>query len=146
MKLSSLRPTKGATSNRKRVGRGHGSGLGRTAGRGEKGYHSRSGSKNRSWFEGGQMPLHRRLPKRGFSNYLFRKQYQIVNLRDIDALNLEEIDSKKLFDNGLIRSFLQPVKILGNGDVSKAIKIKATTFSKSAILNIEKAGGEVELQ
>lgn len=146
MKLSSLKPTKGATSNRKRVGRGHGSGLGRTAGRGEKGYHSRSGSKNRSWFEGGQMPLHRRLPKRGFSNYLFRKQYQIVNLRDIDALNLEEIDSKKLFDNGLIRSFLQPVKILGNGDVSKAIKIKATTFSKSAILKIEKAGGEVELQ
>ena len=146
MKLSSLGPTKGATSNRKRVGRGHGSGLGRTAGRGEKGYHSRSGSKNRSWFEGGQMPLHRRLPKRGFSNYLFRKQYQIVNLRDIDALNLEEIDSKKLFDNGLIRSFLQPVKILGNGDVSKAIKIKATTFSKSAILKIEKAGGEVELQ
>lgn len=146
MKLSSLRPTKGATSNRKRVGRGHGSGLGRTAGRGEKGYHSRSGSKNRSWFEGGQMPLHRRLPKRGFSNYLFRKQYQIVNLRDIDALNLEEIDSKKLFDNGLIRSFLQPVKVLGDGDVSKAIKIKATTFSKSAILKIEKAGGEVELQ
>ena len=146
MKLSSLGPTKGATSNRKRVGRGHGSGLGRTAGRGEKGYHSRSGSKNRSWFEGGQMPLHRRLPKRGFSNYLFRKQYQIVNLRDIDALNLEEIDSKKLFDNGLIRSFLQPVKILGDGDVSKAIKIKATTFSKSAILKIEKAGGEVEFQ
>ena len=146
MKLSSLGPTKGATSNRKRVGRGHGSGLGRTAGRGEKGYHSRSGSKNRSWFEGGQMPLHRRLPKRGFSNYQFRKQYQIVNLRDIDALNLEEIDSKKLFDNGLIRSFLQPVKILGDGDVSKAIKIKATTFSKSAILKIEKAGGEVELQ
>tara|TARA_B100001750_G_C15521454_1_gene611932 strand:+ start:4121 stop:4561 length:441 start_codon:yes stop_codon:yes gene_type:complete len=146
MKLSSLGPTKGATSNRKRVGRGHGSGLGRTAGRGEKGYHSRSGSKNRSWFEGGQMPLHRRLPKRGFSNYLFRKQYQIVNLRDIDALNLEEIDSKILFDNGLIRSFLQPVKILGDGDVSKAIKIKATTFSKSAILKIEKAGGEVELQ
>ena len=146
MKLSSLRPTKGATSNRKRVGRGHGSGLGRTAGRGEKGYHSRSGSKNRSWFEGGQMPLHRRLPKRGFSNYLFRKQYQIVNLRDIDALNLEEIDSKKLFDNGLIRSFLQPVKILGDGDVSKAIKIKATTFSKSAILKIEKAGGAVEVE
>ena len=146
MDLKSLKPIKGATSNRKRVGRGHGSGLGRTAGRGEKGYHSRSGSKNRSWFEGGQMPLHRRLPKRGFSNYQFRKQYQIVNLRDIDALNLEEIDSKKLFDNGLIRSFLQPVKILGDGDVSKAIKIKATTFSKSAILKIEKAGGKVELQ
>ena len=146
MDLSSLKPTKGATSTRKRVGRGHGSGLGRTAGRGEKGYHSRSGSKHRPWFEGGQMPLHRRLPKKGFSNYLFRKQYQIVNLKDIEALNIDEIDSKKLFDKGLIRSSLQPVKILGNGDIKKAIKIKATSFSKSAIIKIENAGGKAELQ
>ncbi len=146
MDLTSLRPAKGATFNRKRVGRGHGSGLGRTAGRGEKGYHSRSGSKNRSWFEGGQMPIHRRLPKRGFSNYLFRKQYQIVNLRDIDALNMDEIDSKKLFDNGLITSSLQPVKVLGDGEIKKAIKIKATSFSQSAILKIEKVGGKIELQ
>ena len=146
MDLSSLKPTKGATSNRKRVGRGHGSGLGRTAGRGEKGYHSRSGSKNRSWFEGGQMPIHRRLPKRGFSNHLFRKEYQIVNLRDIEALNIDEIDSKKLFDNGLICSFLQPVKVLGDGEIKKAMKIKATSFSQSAILKIEKAGGKIELQ
>jgi len=146
MKLSFLKPTKGATSNRKRVGRGHGSGLGRTAGRGEKGYHSRSGSKHRPWFEGGQMPLHRRLPKRGFSNYLFRKQYQIVNLRDIDTLNTDEVDSKKLFDNGLISSSLQPVKVLGDGELKKAIKIKATSFSKSAVSKIEKAGGAVEIQ
>jgi len=146
MKLSLLKPTKGATSNRKRVGRGHGSGLGRTAGRGEKGYHSRSGSKHRPWFEGGQMPLHRRLPKRGFSNYLFRKQYQIVNLRDIDTLNTDEVDSKKLFDNGLISSSLQPVKVLGDGELKKAIKIKATSFSKSAVSKIEKAGGTVEIQ
>lgn len=146
MKLSLLKPTKGATSNRKRVGRGHGSGLGRTAGRGEKGYHSRSGSKHRPWFEGGQMPLHRRLPKRGFSNYLFRKQYQIVNLRDIGTLNEDEVDSKKLFDNGLISSSLQPVKVLGDGELKKAIKIKATSFSKSAVLKIEKAGGTVESQ
>ena len=146
MKLSLLKPTKGATSNRKRVGRGHGSGLGRTAGRGEKGYHSRSGSKHRPWFEGGQMPLHRRLPKRGFSNYLFRKQYQIVNLRDIDTLNTDEVDSKKLFDNGLISSSLQPVKVLGDGELKKAIKIKATSFSKSAVSKIEKAGGAVEIQ
>ncbi len=146
MKLSLLKPTKGATSNRKRVGRGHGSGLGRTAGRGEKGYHSRSGSKHRPWFEGGQMPLHRRLPKRGFSNYLFRKQYQIVNLRDIGTLNEDEVDSKKLFDNGLISSSLQPVKVLGDGELKKAIKIKATSFSKSAVLKIEKAGGTVEIQ
>ena len=146
MKLSLLKPAKGATSNRKRVGRGHGSGLGRTAGRGEKGYHSRSGSKHRPWFEGGQMPLHRRLPKRGFSNYLFRKQYQIVNLRDIGTLNEDEVDSKKLFDNGLISSSLQPVKVLGDGELKKAIKIKATSFSKSAVTKIEKAGGAVEIQ
>ena len=146
MKLSLLKPTKGATSNRKRVGRGHGSGLGRTAGRGEKGYHSRSGSKHRPWFEGGQMPLHRRLPKRGFSNYLFRKQYQIVNLRVIGILNEDEVDSKKLFDNGLISSSLQPVKVLGDGELKKAIKIKATSFSKSAVSKIEKAGGAVEIQ
>ncbi len=146
MKLSLLKPTKGATSNRKRVGRGHGSGLGRTAGRGEKGYHSRSGSKHRPWFEGGQMPLHRRLPKRGFSNYLFRKQYQIVNLRVIGTLNEDEVDSKKLFDNGLISSSLQPVKVLGDGELKKAIKIKATSFSKSAVTKIEKAGGAVEIQ
>ena len=146
MRLSLLKPVKGATSNRKRVGRGHGSGLGRTAGRGEKGYHSRSGSKHRPWFEGGQMPIHRRLPKRGFSNYLFRKQYQIVNLRDIDTLNTDEVDSKKLFDNGLISSSLQPVKVLGDGELKNAIKIKATSFSKSAVLKIEKAGGTVEIQ
>ena len=146
MRLNLLKPTKGSTSNRKRVGRGHGSGLGRTAGRGEKGYHSRSGSKHRPWFEGGQMPLHRRLPKRGFSNYLFRKQYQIINLRDIDTLNTDEVDSKILFDNGLISSFLQPVKVLGDGELKKAIKIKATSFSKTAISKIEKAGGKVEIQ
>jgi len=146
MDLSSLKPTKGATSSRKRLGRGHGSGSGRTAGRGEKGYHSRSGSKNRSWFEGGQMPIHRRLPKRGFSNYLFRKNYQIVNLRDLDGLNLDEIDPKVLYDNGLINSFLQPVKVLGDGEVKKAIKVKATKFSQSAVLKIEKAGGAVEVE
>ena len=146
MDLSSLKPTKGATSSKKRLGRGHGSGSGRTAGRGEKGYHSRSGSKNRSWFEGGQMPIHRRLPKRGFSNYPFRKNYQIVNLRDLGSLNLDEIDPKVLYDNGLINSFLQPVKVLGNGEVKKAIKVKATKFSQSAVLKIEKAGGAVEVE
>ena len=146
MDLSSLKPTKGSTSSKKRLGRGHGSGSGRTAGRGEKGYHSRSGSKNRSWFEGGQMPIHRRLPKRGFSNYPFRKNYQIVNLRDLGGLNLDEIDPKVLYDNGLINSFLQPVKVLGDGEVKKAIKVKATKFSQSAVLKIEKAGGAVEVE
>ena len=80
MKLGLLKPSKGATSSKKRIGRGHGSGLGRNAGRGDKGYHSRSGSKHRPWFEGGQMPLHRRQPKRRFSKFLFRKEYKVVNI------------------------------------------------------------------
>ena len=92
------------------------------------------------------MPIHRRLPKRGFSNYPFRKNYQIVNLRDLGGLNLDEIDPKVLYDNGLINSFLQPVKVLGDGEVKKAIKVKATKFSQSAVLKIEKAGGAVEVE
>ena len=92
MKLLSLKPSKGATQRKKRPGRGNGSGLGRTAGRGEKGYHARSGSKNRSWFEGGQMPIHRRLPKRGFSNYWFKNSFQIVNLESINLLKSKKID------------------------------------------------------
>ena len=104
MRLHTLKTTKGATQSKNRPGRGNSSGLGRTAGRGEKGYHARSGSKNRSWFEGGQMPIHRRLPKRGFSNSLFRKTYQVVNLKAINELGLEVIDSQILHENGLVRS------------------------------------------
>ena len=100
MKLLSLRPSIGATQSKKRPGRGNGSGLGRTAGRGEKGYHARSGSKNRSWFEGGQMPIHRRLPKRGFSNSLFRKTYQVVNIQAINELGLETVDAQILQEKG----------------------------------------------
>ena len=146
MKLLSLKPSKGATQKKKRPGRGNGSGLGRTAGRGEKGYHARSGSKNRSWFEGGQMPIHRRLPKRGFSNSLFCKTYQVVNIQAINKLGLETVNAQILKEKGLVRSALQPIKILGDGNIESSIKITASCFSKSAKEKIEKAGGSVEVQ
>ena len=146
MKLLSLRPSIGATQSKKRPGRGNGSGLGRTAGRGEKGYHARSGSKNRSWFEGGQMPIHRRLPKRGFSNSIFRKTYQVVNLQAINELGLETVDAQILQEKGLVRSALQPIKILGDGNIETSVNITASCFSKSAKEKIEQAGGSVEVQ
>jgi large subunit ribosomal protein L15 len=146
MKLNSLKPSKGATKSKKRSGRGHGSGLGRTAGRGEKGYHARSGSKNRSWFEGGQMPIHRRLPKRGFSNSLFRKTYQVVNLQAINELGLETVDAQILHEKGLVQSALQPIKILGDGNIESSVKVTASCFSKSAKEKIEQAGGSIEVQ
>jgi large subunit ribosomal protein L15 len=146
MKLNSLKPSKGATKSKKRSGRGGGSGLGRTAGRGEKGYHARSGSKNRSWFEGGQMPIHRRLPKRGFSNSLFRKTYQVVNLQAINELGLETVDAQILHEKGLVQSALQPIKILGDGNIESSVKVTASCFSKSAKEKIEQAGGSAEVQ
>ena len=140
MKLNSLSPINGSTKSRKRVGRGHGSGLGKSAGRGDKGAGQRSGFKRRAWFEGGQMPLARRLPMRGFYN-LFKKDFQIVNINRIEALGLKEVNAQILKDNGLIRSALKPVKILGNGDIKSKIDITATVFSQSAKEKIEKAGG-----
>ena len=140
MKLNSLSPINGSTKSRKRVGRGHGSGLGKSAGRGDKGAGQRSGFKRRAWFEGGQMPLARRLPMRGFNN-LFKKDFQIVNINRIDALGLKEVNAQILKENGLIRSALKPVKILGNGDMKSKIDITATVFSQSAKEKIEKAGG-----
>ena len=140
MKLNSLSPINGSTKSRKRVGRGHGSGLGKSAGRGDKGAGQRSGFKRRAWFEGGQMPLARRLPMRGFNN-LFKKDFQIVNINRIDALGLKEVNAQILKENGLIRSALKPVKILGNGDMKSKIDITATVFSRSAKEKIEKAGG-----
>ena len=140
MKLNSISPLPGSTKTRKRVGRGHGSGLGKSAGRGDKGAGQRSGFKRRAWFEGGQMPLARRLPMRGFKN-IFKKEFQIVNIDSIEALGLEKVNAQTLMDNGLIRSALKPVKILGNGDVKSKINLTATVFSKSAREKIEKAGG-----
>ena len=140
MKLNSLSPINGSTKSRKRVGRGHGSGLGKSAGRGDKGAGQRSGFKRRAWFEGGQMPLARRLPMRGFHN-LFKKDFQIVNINRIEALGMKEVNAQILKENGLIRSALKPVKILGNGDIKSKIDITATVFSQSAKEKIEKAGG-----
>ena len=145
MKLDSLKPVKGSTKNRKRVGRGHGSGLGKSAGRGDKGAGQRSGFKRRSWFEGGQMSIARRLPMRGFTN-IFKKEFQIVNLDRIEALNLADVDAQILKDNGLIRSALKPVKILGNGELKSKINVTATEFSETAKQKIEKAGGTASEQ
>jgi large subunit ribosomal protein L15 len=133
---------KPAMKRRKRVGRGGGSGHGKTSCRGQKGQLSRSGSKHRPWFEGGQMPLQRRVPKRGFTNK-FRIVAQIVNIADISRIGASEVDPKFLFEKGLIKKADIQVKILGNGDISKPVTVTADAFSDSAKEKIEKAGGKV---
>jgi large subunit ribosomal protein L15 len=142
MDLGTLKPTKGSISSSKRIGRGNGSGQGRTAGKGHKGYQSRSGTKLRFHFEGGQTPLMRRLPKRGFSNYGFRKEVQIINLEKIVSLKINKVDANILFKMGVIKKIEIPIKILGNGDVKNPVEITADMFSKSAIEKLEKAGGK----
>ncbi len=145
MDLSNLKHAKGARKNRKRVGRGEGSGLGVTAGRGNKGYGSRSGSKKRSWFEGGQMPLQRRLPKFGFTN-IHKKEFQVVNVEDLEKIKKKEnITHEVLFENGLIRKKRVPVKLLGNGELKSKVTIKVDAVSKTALEKIEKQGGSVTL-
>jgi large subunit ribosomal protein L15 len=139
--LSNLRAPKKANTGRKRVGRGMGSGMGKTSARGHKGQRSRSGSHMMRGFEGGQMPLHRRLPKRGFNN-IFRTEYSVVNLDRLAEISAKEIgldDYKKL---GLVSSKKALIKILGSGELTSAITIHAHKFSKSAIEKIEKAGGK----
>jgi len=141
VKLDSLKPSKGSIKNKKRIGRGHGSGLGKTSGRGHKGAGQRSGNKRRAWFEGGQMPLARRLPRRGFTN-IFKEEIQIVNISDLNRIEKNsEIDPVVLQENGMIRSSLKPVKILGEGDIDKKLNVTASSFSESAKNKIEKAGG-----
>ena len=142
MDLGTLKPTNGSISSSKRIGRGNGSGQGRTAGKGHKGYQSRSGTKNRFHFEGGQTPLMRRLPKRGFSNYGFRKEVQIVNLGKIASLKIKKINANILHEKGAIKKTDVLVKILGNGDIKDPVEITADMFSKSAIEKLEKAGGK----
>ena len=142
MNLGNLNPKKGSIKKTKRIGRGNASGQGRTAGKGHKGYQSRSGTKNRFHFEGGQTPLMRRLPKRGFSNYGFRKEIQIVNLSKLVSLGVDKIDNNILFNKGIINSLDIPVKILGNGELDKPIEIVADMFSKSSIEKLEKVGGK----
>ena len=145
MKLDSLTPVPGSIKNRKRVGRGAGSGLGKSSGRGDKGAQQRSGYKRRPWFEGGQMALARRLPKRGFTN-LFRKEFQIVNLKAIENLGLDIIDAQILADNGLVRSALKPIKILADGELKLKVTVTASAFSESAKEQIEQAGGTATVQ
>ena len=142
MKLHDLSPAPGSKHSRKRVGRGPGSGTGKTAGRGHKGQRSRSGYSQRFGFEGGQMPLVRRVPKRGFTN-IFRVEYSVVNLSrlaDFDG----EVTPETLLAKGLVRA-KRPVKILGDGEFDKALKISAHKFSKSARAKIEAAGGSCEV-
>lgn len=143
MNLGSLKPAEGSVRKTKRIGRGNGSGWGRTAGRGMNGYKARSGSKTKLHFEGGQTPLSRRLPKRGFSNYPFSKKYQIVNIGQIEKLESTKINFDIMYENGLINKKNIPVKILGNGEITKGIEITANAFSQSAINKIEKLGGKV---
>ena len=145
MELHNLRPAPGATRARKRVGRGPGSGHGKTAGRGHKGQKSRSGYSRRYGFEGGQMPLVRRIPKRGFFN-VFRVDYQVVNLRDLDRLfsDGDEVSPNTLVEKGLIRRGPKPVKILATGDLTKKLSVMADKFSGSARSKIEAAGGTCE--
>jgi large subunit ribosomal protein L15 len=142
--LNSLRPAKGSTHKKKRVGRGPGSGLGKTAGRGEKGQKSRSGYSRKIGFEGGQMPLHRRLPKRGFTN-IFKKKWLEVSLGALDKnFNAdEEITPELLHSKGIIKKAKHDVVVLGNGEISKPLRVSAHRFTKSAREKIEKAGGAV---
>ena len=135
-------PAKGSVKNVKRIGRGNGTGQGRTSGKGHKGYQSRSGTKNRFHFEGGQTPLMRRLPKRGFSNYGFRQDVQIINLDKIADLGIDKIDPEILFDKGLTKKISVPVKILGKGNVKDPIEVSASMFSKTAVEKLENAGGK----
>lgn len=144
MELHTLRPAKGSKKARKRVGRGPGSGMGETSTRGHKGARARAGFKDKRYFEGGQMPLHRRLPKFGFNN-IFKDEYQVVNLADLARCAGSEITSVTLKEAGIIRTANTPIKILGNGTIDRPLTVKAAAFSKSAITKIEAAGGKTEV-
>lgn len=139
--LHDLKPSQGSTKNRKRVGRGPGSGTGKTSGRGHKGQGSRSGGSVPAYFEGGQMPLIRRIPKRGFKN-IHRVEFQVVNVRDLERCD-GAVDPEALKAVGLVASLRKPVKILGEGEIAKKLDVSAHKFSKSAVAKIEAAGGSV---
>lgn len=144
MKLNELSPSKGSVKARKRVGRGVGSGLGKTSGRGSKGLNARSGGGVRPGYEGGQMPIHRRLPKRGFTN-IFKKKYSIINLRDLTRFESGSvIDETSLTDLGLVKGPRDGVKILAKGDITIPVTVKSCLVSKAAKEKIESAGGKIE--
>lgn len=143
MRLHTIPKIKGSTRPRKRLGAGQGNGHGKTCGRGQKGSKSRSGYSVRPGFEGGQMPLQRKLPRRGFNNARFRTNHVIVNLGDLDRFDgSSTVDRKALVAAGLVRDNSDPLKVLGNGDISKALKVEAHKFSASAKQKIEAAGGQ----
>lgn len=145
MDLSNLKPAIGSTKNRKRLGRGAGSGTGKTAGKGHKGQKARSGGSIKAGFEGGQMPLQRRLPKRGFTP-LEKKVYALVNLRDLELFEAGSVvDFEALGRAGLVKALGDGIKILGDGELTKALTVKAHKFSKSAVAKIEAAGGVAEV-
>ena len=145
MDLSNLQPAPGSHRDRKRIGRGHGSGTGKTSGKGHKGQKARSGGSIKAGFEGGQMPLQRRLPKRGF-NPLSRKEYALVNLRDLELFEAGSVvDIEALGKAGLVGQLKDGIKILGDGDLSRALTVKAHKFSQSAQEKIVAAGGTVEV-
>ena len=146
MRLNTLSPAPGSKKAGRRVGRGIGSGLGKTAGRGHKGQKSRTGGGVKPGFEGGQMPLFRRMPKRGFTNARFKKHYTLINIESLEAFDAGEVvDLTAVLEKGLARKTGDMLKVLGQGDLSKELTIKAHKFSKSAQSKIESAGGTVEV-
>jgi large subunit ribosomal protein L15 len=145
MRLGELKPAAGSRKKRKRIGCGPGSGHGKTSTKGHKGTQSRTGNTKHAWYEGGQMPLQRRLPKRGFTN-IFRVGYQVINLGDLDRFDANAtVDADALLDKGLIKNVDNKVKLLGDGELKKPLTIKVHAVSKKAKEAVEKAGGQVSL-
>lgn len=146
MNIQSLKPAENSRFKEKRLGRGIGSGLGKTSGKGHKGQNARSGGGVRVGFEGGQMPLVRKLPRRGFNNSIFKKQYSIVNVSDLNKFDENAVvDAQALIEKGILSKVEEyGVKILGNGKLEKALTVKANKFSASAIKKIKKSGGKIE--
>ena len=146
MKLHELTKNPGATTAKKRVGRGPGSGLGKTSGRGQKGQNARSGGGVNPVFEGGQLPLYRRLPKRGFSNHDFKTVYAVINLSDLNVFNDGDVVTPALLkEKGIVKKQLDGIKVLGNGTLEKKITIQAHRFSSSALRKIEESGSKAEV-
>ena len=146
MKLHTMHPAEGAKTTRKRVGRGIGSGLGKTSGKGHKGQNARSGGGVRPGFEGGQLPLFRRLPKRGFSNAKFKTEYAVINLSDLNKFEDGAVVTPELLkEMGLVKQQLDGIKVLGNGKLEKKLVVKAHNFSNVAQEQIEKLGGKAEV-
>ena len=145
MQLNGIKPGEGAKHYKRRVGRGIGSGIGKTAGRGHKGQKSRAGGYHKVGFEGGQMPMHRRLPKRGFVNPT-RKEYALVNIEDLNSFAADtEVTPTFLMEQGIVKNARSGIKILGNGDITVKLTVKANKFSQSAVEKIEAAGGKTEV-